>query len=43
LKYRISVRSQGESTTVAVLNEAGAPEASANAQRIVSVIAADLR
>ncbi len=43
LKYRISVRSQGESTTVAVLNAAGAPEASANAQRIVSVIAADLR
>jgi hypothetical protein len=31
------VRSQGESTTVSVLNEAGAPESSANAERIVRV------
>ncbi|HSW18514.1 MAG TPA: outer membrane protein assembly factor BamC [Ramlibacter sp.] len=43
LKYRIAVRSQGESTTVSVLNAAGAPEASANAQRIVQVIADDLK
>jgi outer membrane protein assembly factor BamC len=43
IKYRISVRSQGESTTVAVLNAAGAPEASDNAQRIVKVIADDLK
>ncbi len=43
LKYRISVQSQGESTTVAVLNEAGAPDASASAQRIVKVIADDLK
>ena len=43
LKYRISVQSQGESTTVAVLNEAGLPDASASAQRIVKVIADDLK
>lgn len=43
LKYRIAVRSQGESTTVSVLDANGAPEASANAQRIVQVIADDLK
>lgn len=43
LKYRITVRSQGEATTVSVLNEQGVAEASANAQRIVQVIADDLR
>jgi outer membrane protein assembly factor BamC len=43
LKFRISVKSQGESTTVSVLNAAGAPETSANAQRIVKVIADDLK
>lgn len=43
LKYRIAVRSQGESTTVSVLDAQGAPEASANAQRIVQVIADDLK
>jgi outer membrane protein assembly factor BamC len=43
LKYRIAVRSQGESTTVSVLNEQGAAETSANAQRIVQVIADDLK
>ena len=43
LKYRIAVRSQGENTTVSVLNAAGAPETSANAQRIVKVLADDLR
>jgi len=43
MKYRVQVRSQGESTTVSVLNEAGAPESSANAQRIVQVIADDLK
>jgi outer membrane protein assembly factor BamC len=37
------VKGQGESTTVSVLNEAGAPEGSANAQRIVQVIADDLK
>ena len=43
LKYRIAVKSQGESTTVSVLDAQGAPESSANAQRIVQVIADDLR
>ena len=43
LKYRINVKSQGESTTVSVLNASGAPETSANAQRIVQVIADDLK
>ncbi len=43
LKYRISVKSQGESTTVSVLNAQGTAESSANAQRIVQVIADDLK
>jgi outer membrane protein assembly factor BamC len=43
LKYRIAVKSQGNATTVSVLNAQGAAEASANAQRIVKVIADDLR
>ena len=43
LKYRINLKSQGESTTVSVLNANGAPETSATAQRIVQVIADDLR
>ena len=43
IKFRISVKSQGEATTVSVLNDAGAPETSANAQRIVKVIADDLK
>jgi outer membrane protein assembly factor BamC len=43
LKYRIVVRSQGEATTVSVLNAAGAPESSANAESIVRVLAEDLK
>ncbi|TFY96744.1 outer membrane protein assembly factor BamC [Ramlibacter rhizophilus] len=43
LKYQIAVRSQGPSSTVSVLDAGGAPEASANAQRIVQVIADDLK
>lgn len=43
LKYRIALVSQGESTTVSVLNASGAPDATANAQRIVNVIADDLK
>jgi outer membrane protein assembly factor BamC len=43
LKFRISLKSEGEATTVSVLNSAGAPETSANAQRIVQVIADDLK
>lgn len=43
LKYRIALKSEGEKTTVSVLNAQGTPESSANAQRIVQVIADDLR
>jgi len=43
LKFRIQVKSQGEASTVSVQNEAGAAETSANAQRIVQVIADDLK
>ena len=43
LKYRVSVRSEGNATTVSVLNAAGAPETSADAQRILQVIADDLK
>ncbi|MGJ7488194.1 outer membrane protein assembly factor BamC [Variovorax sp. LT2P21] len=42
LKYRILVKSQGEASTVSVLNEAGVPDATENAQRIVQVIADDV-
>ena len=43
LKYRIAVKSQGESTTVSVLSATGTPESSTTAQRIVKVIADDLQ
>ena len=43
LKYRITLKSQGEQTAVSVLNAQGMPESSANAQRIVQVIADDLK
>ncbi|MFM9901969.1 MAG: outer membrane protein assembly factor BamC [Polaromonas sp.] len=43
LKYRIAVKSQSETTVVSVLNSQGTPESSANAQRIVQVIADDLK
>jgi outer membrane protein assembly factor BamC len=43
LKYRINLKSDGPSTTVSVLNATGAPETSADAQRIVQVIADDLK
>jgi outer membrane protein assembly factor BamC len=43
LKYRIAVRSEGSSTMVSVLNAQGAAESSANAQRIVQIIADDLK
>jgi outer membrane protein assembly factor BamC len=43
LKYRINLKSEGQSTTVSVLDANGAPETSANAQRIVQVIADDLK
>ena len=43
LKYRIALRSKDDSTTVSVLNATGQPETSANAQRIVQVLADDLK
>jgi outer membrane protein assembly factor BamC len=43
LKYRIKLVSQGESTTVSVLNATGTTDTTANAQRIVKVIADDLK
>jgi len=42
-KYRIVVRGQGDSSVVSVLNTDGAPETSEHAQRILQVIADDLR
>ena len=43
LKYRVLVKSQGEATTVSVLNDQGAVDTTANAQRIVQVLADDLK
>jgi outer membrane protein assembly factor BamC len=43
LKFRILVKGEGNASTVSVLNEAGAPDTTANAQRIVQVIADDLK
>lgn len=43
VKYRINLKAEGQTTTVSVLNASGAPETSANAQRIVQVIADDLK
>ena len=43
LKYRIVLVSQGELTTVSVHNASGTPDTTANAQRIVKVIADDLK
>lgn len=42
-KYQIAVRSQGESSTVNVMDANGAPETSAIADRIVKVIADDIK
>jgi len=43
LKFRISLKSAGQSTTVSVLDANGQPVATADAQRIVQVIADDLK
>lgn len=43
LKYQIVVVSQGDSTVVSVLDNAGAPDTTGTAQRIVKVIAEDLK
>ena len=42
-RNRIALKSQGETTTVSVLDANGRPEQSINAQRIVKVIADDLK
>ena len=43
LKYRVLVRSQGESSTVSVLDDKGQPDTTANAQRILKLLADDLK
>lgn len=42
-KYRISVRSEGDNSTVSVLNAEGGPVLTDHAQRILKVVADDLR
>jgi outer membrane protein assembly factor BamC len=42
-KYRVVVRSSGESTTVSVLDAQGQPDSSANAQNILQLLANDLK
>lgn len=43
LKYRVVVRSEASQSVVTVLNAAGAPETSANAERILRVLADDMK
>jgi outer membrane protein assembly factor BamC len=43
LKYRITLRSKEDSTSVSVLNADGQPESSVNAERIIKVLADDLK
>ncbi|MDD0812796.1 outer membrane protein assembly factor BamC [Curvibacter sp. RS43] len=43
VKYQIAVRSTDKQTTVSVLDANGAPDTSANAQRIVQVLVDDLK
>ncbi|GAA3998437.1 outer membrane protein assembly factor BamC [Comamonas faecalis] len=43
LKFRIAVRSEGGQSTVSVLDDQGAPDTTANAQRIMRVLADDLK
>ena len=42
-QYRVAVRANGTSTTVSVLNAQGQPDGSADAQRIVQLLADDLK
>lgn len=42
-QYRIAVRSSGPSTLVSVLNAQGQPDSSADAQRIIQLLATDLK
>jgi outer membrane protein assembly factor BamC len=43
LKLRVQVKSQGEVSTISVLNDTGAPDTTDNAKKIVQVIADDLK
>lgn len=43
LKYRIAVRSAGDTTSISVLSASGVPDASDNAKRILQVIVDDLK
>jgi outer membrane protein assembly factor BamC len=43
VKYRIAVKGDGPKTTVSVLNDKGSPETSQVAQKIVSLLAEDLK
>ena len=43
VKYRITLKSQGDKTVVSVLNSAGAPETSPVAQKIVGLLQDDLK
>lgn len=43
IKYRIAVRSAGDTTSISVLSASGAPDASDNAKRILQVIVDDLK
>lgn len=42
-RYRVALKSQGETTTVAVLNSKGSPESGDAAQRIVQLLVDDLK
>lgn len=42
-RYRVLVRSEAAQTSVSVLNQAGQPESSANAQRMLQLLADDLK
>jgi hypothetical protein len=43
VKFQIAVRSRAEVTTVSVLNSSGAARTSGSAQRIVKLIADDIK
>ncbi len=43
VKYQIAVQANGDSSTVTVLDETGSPEGTENAQRILKVLAADIK
>jgi outer membrane protein assembly factor BamC len=43
VKYRISLKPQGDKTIVSVLDSKGAPETSTTAQKIVNILAEDLK